>query len=151
MIKSNVGDSFYIRTHFDLEKDAPSGLSFTRGEVFHVVDTMYRGKLGSWLAVRMGRDLQELDKGIIPNRSRWDLGKEGGGQQLVRDSRHPVAHAKESSSVSDVGSRLQWIPWPWECAAADHLMAAIWALHPSREPDLSILGCHPARLCRGSH
>ncbi|XP_019368804.1 PREDICTED: tight junction protein ZO-3 isoform X2 [Gavialis gangeticus] len=70
MIKSNVGDSFYIRTHFDFEKDAPSGLSFTRGEVFHVVDTMYRGKLGSWLVVRMGRDLQELDKGIIPNRSR---------------------------------------------------------------------------------
>uniref|UniRef100_A0A7M4FZ99 Tight junction protein 3 n=1 Tax=Crocodylus porosus TaxID=8502 RepID=A0A7M4FZ99_CROPO len=70
MIKSNVGDSFYIRTHFDFEKDAPSGLSFTRGEVFHVVDTMYRGKLGSWLAVRVGRDLQELDKGIIPNRSR---------------------------------------------------------------------------------
>ncbi|XP_065434665.1 tight junction protein ZO-3 isoform X3 [Chrysemys picta bellii] len=70
MLKSNVGDSFHIRTHFDFEKDAPSGLSFTRGEVFHVLDTMYRGKLGSWLAVRMGRDLQELDKGIIPNRSR---------------------------------------------------------------------------------
>lgn len=70
MVKSNVRDSFHIRTHFDFEKDAPSGLSFTRGEVFHVLDTMYRGKLGSWLAVRMGRDLQELDKGIIPNRSR---------------------------------------------------------------------------------
>ncbi|XP_074834176.1 tight junction protein ZO-3 [Carettochelys insculpta] len=70
MLKSSVGDSFHIRTHFDFEKDAPSGLSFTRGEVFHVLDTMYRGKLGSWLAVRMGRDLQELDKGIIPNRSR---------------------------------------------------------------------------------
>ncbi|XP_068775659.1 tight junction protein ZO-3 isoform X2 [Struthio camelus] len=70
MILSNVGDSFYIRTHFDFEKDAPSGLSFVRGEVFHVLDTMYRGKLGSWLAVRMGRDLQELDRGIIPNQSR---------------------------------------------------------------------------------
>ncbi|NXG36925.1 ZO3 protein, partial [Dromaius novaehollandiae] len=70
MISSNVGDSFYIRTHFDFEKDVPSGLSFVRGEVFHVLDTMYRGKLGNWLAVRMGRDLQELDKGIIPNQSR---------------------------------------------------------------------------------
>ncbi|KAM6294838.1 tight junction protein ZO-3 [Aegotheles albertisi] len=70
MISSNVGDSFYIRTHFDFEKDTPSGLSFARGEVFHVLDTMYRGRLGSWLAVRMGRDLQEQDKGIIPNRSR---------------------------------------------------------------------------------
>ncbi|NXG65192.1 ZO3 protein, partial [Hemiprocne comata] len=70
MISSNVGDSFYIRTHFDFEKDTPSGLSFIRGDVFHVLDTMYRGRLGSWLAVRMGRDLQEQDKGIIPNRSR---------------------------------------------------------------------------------
>ncbi|XP_029470178.1 LOW QUALITY PROTEIN: tight junction protein ZO-3 [Rhinatrema bivittatum] len=70
MVKSNVGDSFHIRTHFDHESETPSGLSFTRGEVFHVVDTMYRGKLGSWLAVRMGQDLQELKKGIIPNKSR---------------------------------------------------------------------------------
>ncbi|NXJ81508.1 ZO3 protein, partial [Trogon melanurus] len=70
MISSNVGDSFYIRTHFDFEKDTPSGLSFARGDVFHVLDTMYRGRLGNWLAVRMGRDLQEQDKGIIPNQSR---------------------------------------------------------------------------------
>ncbi|NXP75366.1 ZO3 protein, partial [Ramphastos sulfuratus] len=70
MISSNVGDSFYIRTHFDFEKDSPSGLSFARGDVFHVLDTLYRGRLGSWLAVRVGRDLQEQDKGIIPNQKR---------------------------------------------------------------------------------
>ncbi|XP_050177328.1 tight junction protein ZO-3 isoform X1 [Myiozetetes cayanensis] len=70
MVSSNVGDSFYIRTHFDFEKDTPSGLSFVRGDVFHVLDTMYRGRLGNWLAVRVGRDLQEQDKGIIPNQSR---------------------------------------------------------------------------------
>ncbi|NWH62157.1 ZO3 protein, partial [Geococcyx californianus] len=70
MISSNVGDSFYIRTHFDFEKDTPSGLSFIRGNVFHVLDTMYQGRLGNWLAVRMGRDLQEQDKGIIPNQHR---------------------------------------------------------------------------------
>ncbi|KAG8454474.1 hypothetical protein GDO86_000916 [Hymenochirus boettgeri] len=70
MIKSNVGDSFYIRTHFEYEADAPSGLNFTRGEIFHILDTMYRGKLGSWLGVRVGKDLREMDKGILPNRSR---------------------------------------------------------------------------------
>ncbi|KAM4053401.1 tight junction protein ZO-3 isoform 2-T2 [Anomaloglossus baeobatrachus] len=70
MIKSNVGDSFYIRTHFDYEADAPSCQNFSRGEIFHVLDTMYRGKLGSWLAVRVARDLKEMDKGIIPNRVR---------------------------------------------------------------------------------
>ncbi|NXN09809.1 ZO3 protein, partial [Indicator maculatus] len=70
MISSNMGDSFHIRTHFDFEKDSPSGLSFTRGDIFHVLDTLYRGRLGSWLAVRVGRDLAEQDRGIIPNQSR---------------------------------------------------------------------------------
>lgn len=75
IIKSNLADNFYIRTHFDHEADNPIGLSFTRGEVFRVVDTMYRGKLGNWLAVRMGNDLHEMDKGVIPNQAR-----SGGGE-----------------------------------------------------------------------
>lgn len=70
IIKSNLADNFYIRTHFDHEADTPIGLSFTRGEVFRVVDTMYRGKLGNWLAIRMGNDLHEMDKGTIPNQAR---------------------------------------------------------------------------------
>lgn len=72
ILKSNLGDNFYIRTHFDHEADGPIGLSFTRGEVFRVVDTMHRGKLGNWLAIRMGNDLHELDKGTIPNQARSD-------------------------------------------------------------------------------
>ncbi|KAJ7993104.1 hypothetical protein DPEC_G00268960 [Dallia pectoralis] len=70
ILKSNLGDSFYIRTHFDNEADERLGLSFTRGEVFRVVDTMHKGKLGKWLAVRMGNDLHELDKGVIPNQAK---------------------------------------------------------------------------------
>ncbi|MEQ2160969.1 hypothetical protein GOODEAATRI_004863 [Goodea atripinnis] len=70
IIKSNLGDNFYIRTHFDHEADNPRGLSFTRGEVFRVLDTMYKGKIGNWLAVRMGNDLHELDKGTVPNQER---------------------------------------------------------------------------------
>ncbi|XP_072293939.1 tight junction protein ZO-3 isoform X2 [Eucyclogobius newberryi] len=68
--KSNLGDNFYIRTHYDHEAEGPIGLSFSRGEVFRVVDTMYKGKLGSWMAIRMGNDLHELDKGTIPNQAR---------------------------------------------------------------------------------
>lgn len=70
IIKSNLGDNFYIRTHFDHEPDGPIGLGFTRGEVFRVVDTMHRGKIGKWLAIRMGNDLHEMDKGTIPNQAR---------------------------------------------------------------------------------
>lgn len=68
--KSNLADNFFVRTHFDHEAEGPIGLGFTRGEVFRVVDTMHRGKLGNWLAIRMGNDLHELDKGTIPNQTR---------------------------------------------------------------------------------
>ncbi|KAL4658904.1 tight junction protein ZO-3-like [Arapaima gigas] len=70
ILKSNLGDSFYVRTHFDHDAESNVDLNFTRGEVFRVLDTMHRGKLGNWLAVRMGNDLQELDKGTIPNQIR---------------------------------------------------------------------------------
>ncbi|MGH0156105.1 UNVERIFIED_CONTAM: hypothetical protein FKN15_060795 [Acipenser sinensis] len=70
MLQSNVGDSFYIRTHFDHEGEGPGTLSFTRGDVFRVLDTMHRGKLGTWRAVRMSNILQEADRGTIPNKSR---------------------------------------------------------------------------------
>lgn len=72
VLKSNLGDSFYIRTHFDHEPEDIRSLGFTRGEVFRVVDTMHHGKLGTWLAVRMGTNLYEMDKGTIPNQSRWE-------------------------------------------------------------------------------
>nr|XP_008508768.1 PREDICTED: tight junction protein ZO-3 [Equus przewalskii] len=76
ILQSRVGDSFYIRTHFELEASPPSCLGFTRGDVFHVVDTLYPGpgqshsRGGHWLAVRVGRDLREQERGIIPNQSR---------------------------------------------------------------------------------
>ncbi len=66
-----MGDSFYIRTHFEYEKESPYGLSFNKGEVFRVVDTLYNGKLGSWLAIRIGKNHQEVERGIIPNKNRY--------------------------------------------------------------------------------
>ncbi|NWU93192.1 ZO3 protein, partial [Upupa epops] len=119
MISSNVGDSFYIRTHFDFEKDTPSGLSFIRGDVFHVLDTMYRGRLGSWLAVRMGRNLQEQDKGIIPNRSR--------AEQIASLE----SALKATSSANSSGARAEF----WKLRG---LRGAKKMLQKSRE-DLSVL------------
>lgn len=73
VLASGRGDSFYIRTHFEYEKEAPQSLPFGRGEIFKVIDTLYDGKLGHWLAIRMDQDNQsaEMKKGIIPNKSRW--------------------------------------------------------------------------------
>lgn len=70
ILVSGRGDSFFIRTHFDYEKETPQSLAFSRGDVFKVVDTLYDGKLGNWLAIRVGKDKQLLEKGIIPNKSR---------------------------------------------------------------------------------
>uniref|UniRef100_A0A3Q4BBA7 Uncharacterized protein n=1 Tax=Mola mola TaxID=94237 RepID=A0A3Q4BBA7_MOLML len=70
ILESGRGDSFYIRTHFEYEKEAPQSLSFARGEIFKVTDTLYDGKLGNWLAIRSDKDNQLLEKGIIPNKSR---------------------------------------------------------------------------------
>ncbi|XP_039622645.1 tight junction protein ZO-3 isoform X1 [Polypterus senegalus] len=70
MVTSAVGDHFFIRTHFEHDTEIPSELSFVRGDVFRVLDTMHRGKLGSWLVVRLGSDLQDMEKGIIPSKSR---------------------------------------------------------------------------------
>ncbi|NWI70604.1 ZO3 protein, partial [Todus mexicanus] len=126
MISSNVGDSFYVRAHFDFEKDTPSGLSFVRGDVFHVLDTMYRGRLGSWLAVRMGRDLQEQDKGIIPNRSR--------AEKITSLE----SELKATSGTNPSGTRAEF----WKLRG---LRGAKKMLRKSRE-DLSALtkqGCYP--------
>uniref|UniRef100_A0A3B4AX84 Tight junction protein 2a (zona occludens 2) n=1 Tax=Periophthalmus magnuspinnatus TaxID=409849 RepID=A0A3B4AX84_9GOBI len=70
ILESGRGDSFFIRTHFEYEKEAPQSLPFSRGEIFKVTDTLYDGKLGHWLAIRTDKDNQLLEKGIIPNKSR---------------------------------------------------------------------------------
>uniref|UniRef100_A0A8C6TLZ0 Tight junction protein 2b (zona occludens 2) n=1 Tax=Neogobius melanostomus TaxID=47308 RepID=A0A8C6TLZ0_9GOBI len=67
ILVSGRGDAFFIRTHFRYEKESPQGLSFSRGQIFKVVDTLYDGKLGNWLAIRVGR---AAGKSIIPNKSR---------------------------------------------------------------------------------
>ncbi|CAL1264673.1 unnamed protein product [Larinioides sclopetarius] len=70
VINNSKGDSFYIRTHFSHESTGKGELSFRKGEVFHVVDTLYNGKPGSWLVYRLGRNGQEIQRGVIPNSSR---------------------------------------------------------------------------------
>ncbi|XP_064798896.1 tight junction protein ZO-2-like isoform X3 [Oncorhynchus masou masou] len=70
ILASGRGDSFFIRTHFEYEKEVPQSLPFFRGEIFKVTDTLYDGKLGNWLASRTDKDNQLLEKGIIPNKSR---------------------------------------------------------------------------------
>lgn len=81
VVSSQTGDSFHVRAHFSYEP--PSGgsgggggvgggarteLAVHPGEVFRVVDTLHA--LGSWLAFRLGRNQQEIQRGLIPNAAR---------------------------------------------------------------------------------
>ncbi|GCC30406.1 hypothetical protein chiPu_0008857 [Chiloscyllium punctatum] len=95
MINSNVGDSFYVRTHFDHEVEGTQELSFRRGEVFRVVDTMHKGKLGAWYAMRIGRDFKEQDKGTIPSKNR--------AEQIAK-----AEITQKASSSSSSGARAEF-------------------------------------------
>lgn len=70
IVSNQKGDSFYIRVHFNYDSDGKGELSFHVGDVFHVVDTLFNGVVGSWFVYRLGRNNQEIQKGSIPNKSR---------------------------------------------------------------------------------
>jgi len=67
VVASGHGDSFYVKTHFNHDQTTSGQMSFRKGEVFHVVDTLYKGVVGSWQAFRVGPNGQDLQQGVIPN------------------------------------------------------------------------------------
>ena len=59
------------RTHFTYQPDTETGdHSFKVGDIFHIKDTLFRGVGGSWLAIRVGPNGEELKKGTIPNKKK---------------------------------------------------------------------------------
>ncbi|EDV21352.1 uncharacterized protein TRIADDRAFT_60291 [Trichoplax adhaerens] len=83
-IRDSPGDSFYIRCNFDYDGIALNELTFKKGEIFHVRDTMYNGVIGSWQAQRVDCRGVEKDYGIIPNQARGEQIALSQGQQKVR-------------------------------------------------------------------
>lgn len=70
VVSSQRGDSFHIKTHFHCDTPTKGEMSFKAGDVFRVVDTLHNGVVGSWLVLRIGRGHQEMQRGVIPNKSR---------------------------------------------------------------------------------
>ncbi|CAH1251528.1 TJP1 [Branchiostoma lanceolatum] len=70
ILEMGSGDSFYIRTHFNYEKQGKEEMSFKKGDIFHIRDTLHQGVVGSWLAVRIGKNNLETERGVIPNKNR---------------------------------------------------------------------------------
>ena len=71
------GDSFYIKAHFNNDNPDKGEMSFRKSDVFHVVDTLHNGVVGSWQVFRMdpfmsgmGSAAEQVTKGVIPNKAR---------------------------------------------------------------------------------
>ncbi|XP_064470378.1 tight junction protein ZO-1-like [Ornithodoros turicata] len=94
IVTNQKGDSFYIRTHFSYDAAGKGELAFHVGDVFHVVDTLHNGTVGSWLVFRLGRNNQEIQKGVIPNRTR--------AEELAQEQ-HTLAK-KEAAAAESRGS-----------------------------------------------
>ena len=74
IVANQKGDSFYIRTHINYPNPGTEEMAFGKHEVFHVVDTLYNGVLGSYQVFKMrngsaGNHIQTV-KGVIPNQAR---------------------------------------------------------------------------------
>lgn len=70
MVASQRGDSFHIKTHFHCETPSKGEMPFKAGDVFRVIDTLHNGVVGSWQVLKIGRAHQEMQRGVIPNKSR---------------------------------------------------------------------------------
>lgn len=72
---NQLGDNFYIRSHFSREKRDKSSqleLSINEGDIFHVTDTLFGGTVGLWQAARVysaSENKGEPVKGVIPNQA----------------------------------------------------------------------------------
>jgi tight junction protein 1 len=43
------------RAHFNYDQPNKGEMSFRKGDVFHVVDTLHNGVVGSWQVFRIGK------------------------------------------------------------------------------------------------
>ncbi|XP_055905024.1 uncharacterized protein LOC129940651 isoform X8 [Eupeodes corollae] len=70
VVANQRGDSFHIKTHFHCDNPSKGEMAFKAGDVFRVIDTLHNGVVGSWQVLRIGRGHQEMQRGVIPNKSR---------------------------------------------------------------------------------
>lgn len=69
-VANQRGDSFHIKTHFHCDNPSKGEMSFKAGDCFRVTDTLHNGVVGSWQVQKIGRGHQEMQRGVIPNKSR---------------------------------------------------------------------------------
>lgn len=57
-----VAWSLDFRVHFDHEKPENGELSFYKGDIFQVTDTLYNGTVGSWQAVKVSSPMTAVSE-----------------------------------------------------------------------------------------
>lgn len=62
--------SLRFRVHFDYDQPENGELSFKKGDVFQIIDTLFGGTVGSWQAVSVVSNDKIPVKGVIPNSTR---------------------------------------------------------------------------------
>lgn len=70
VVANQRGDSFHVKTHFHYNSPSKGEMPFKAGDVFRVVDTLHNGVVGAWQVLKVGRGQQEMQRGVIPNKSR---------------------------------------------------------------------------------
>ena len=61
---------FFFRTHFNYDQPTAGEISFGKSEVFHVVDTLHNGVVGSWQVLRVGSSGDKTHRGVVPNKAK---------------------------------------------------------------------------------
>lgn len=46
---------FLFRAHFDYDQPSKGEMSFRKGDIFHVTDTLHNNVVGSWQVYRIGK------------------------------------------------------------------------------------------------
>ena len=63
-------EKFYIKVNFSYSARSRQELSFQRGEILHVLDTLQNNDYGTqyWLATKVKANGEDAEKGLIPNK-----------------------------------------------------------------------------------
>ncbi|KAK0425013.1 hypothetical protein QR680_008982 [Steinernema hermaphroditum] len=87
---NQLGDSFYIKTHFQFSPKSGNRLElgFCSGDIFHVTDTLFGGTVGLWQATKVYTAVESGAKG-------------GDHNGVIPNAKMAVTHSKTAAAKAD--------------------------------------------------
>ena len=105
-----MGDSFFVKAHFNHEPTQKSEMKICEGDIFSVRDTLPSGRMGSWQALKVNAKSNEQQHGLIPNKSRAEqvalASKKGGDRARGIEKEHRGSFIRRSLRRSKSAERL---------------------------------------------